>query len=176
MERLVRSALTQLPPEFEFIAPEVAVHRSATVAASAELTGPVIAGPGCRIGHCALLRGGVWAGREVTIGPHTEVKGSLLFARSAAAHRNYVGDSVVGADVNLEAGAVLANHFNERADKSVFVFLEGNAAATGLIKFGAVLGDGCRIGANSVTSPGTLLRAGTIVPRLTLIDQLSGSG
>jgi carbonic anhydrase/acetyltransferase-like protein (isoleucine patch superfamily) len=47
---------------------------------------------------------------------------------------------------------------------------------TGLVKFGAVLGDGCRIGANSVTSPGTLLPPGTIVPRLTLIDQLSAPG
>jgi NDP-sugar pyrophosphorylase family protein len=176
VESLIRSALTRLPPDFELIAPEIAVHRSATVAASAELTGPVIAGAGCQIGPCALLRSGVWAGRDVTIGPHAEIKGSLLFARSAAAHRNYVGDSIVGADVNLEAGVVLANHFNERADKSVFVLLDGNAAPTGLVKFGAVLGDGCRIGANSVTSPGTLLRPGTIVPRLTLIDQLSASG
>ena len=152
------------------------MHRSATVAASAELTGPAIVGPGCRIGPGALLRGGVWAGRDVTVGPHSEIKGSLLFAGSAAAHRNYVGDSIVGADVNLEAGAVLANHFNERADKSIFVLLDGNVEPTGLVKFGAVLGDGCRIGSNSVTSPGTLLPPGTIVPRLTLIDQLSASG
>lgn len=146
------------------------------MAASADLTGPAIVGPGCRIAPGALLRAGVWAARGVTIGPHSEIKGSLLFAGSAAAHRNYVGDSIVGAGVNLEAGAVLANHFNERADKSVLVLLDGNVRPTGLIKFGAVLGDGCRIGANSVTSPGTLLWPGTIVPRLTLIDQLSASG
>ena len=65
---------------------------------------------------------------------------------SLSAHRNYVGDSIVGQDVNLEAGAVLANHFNERADKRIFVRVGGQAAATGLTKFGAVLGDGTRIG------------------------------
>jgi NDP-sugar pyrophosphorylase family protein len=165
-----------LPPEFERAAPDVAVHRTATVAASAELTGPAIVGPGSRIGHGALLRGGVWTGGDVTVGPQSEIKASLLFAGSTAAHRNYVGDSVVGAGVNLEAGAVLANHFNERTDKAIFVLLAGNVVATGLVKFGAVLGDGCRVGANSVTSPGTLLRPGAIVPRLTLIDQLSASG
>ena len=79
----------------------------------------------------------------------------------------------MGQDVNLEAGAVLANHFNEREDKRIFVLIAGNAADTGLVKFGAVLGDGCRIGANAVTSPGTLLPPGTVVPRLALVDQLA---
>ena len=152
------------------------MHRSASIASSAELGGPAIIGPGCRVGSCAILRAGMWADRDVTIGPHTEVKGSLLFAGAAAAHRNYVGDSIIGADVNLEAGVVLANHFNERADKSIVIRHAGNVMPTGLIKFGAVLGDGCRIGANSVTSPGTLLAPGTIVPRLTLVDQSAPPG
>jgi NDP-sugar pyrophosphorylase family protein len=163
---LVGYALSRLDDEFRLIAPQVAVHSSASVAGSAELTGPVILGPGCQVGAGAVLRGGVWAGEAVTIGPHSEIKGSLIFARSAAAHRNYVGDSIIGHDVNLEAGAVLANHFNERADKEISVLVAGNGVRTGLIKFGAIVGDGCRIGANAVTSPGTLLPPGTVVPRL----------
>jgi UDP-N-acetylglucosamine diphosphorylase / glucose-1-phosphate thymidylyltransferase / UDP-N-acetylgalactosamine diphosphorylase / glucosamine-1-phosphate N-acetyltransferase / galactosamine-1-phosphate N-acetyltransferase len=73
------------------------------VAPSAVLTGPVIVSAGCRVGDGALLRGGVWAGEGVTIGPYSEIKGSLLFRRAATAHRNYVGDSIIGSDVNLEA-------------------------------------------------------------------------
>jgi UDP-N-acetylglucosamine diphosphorylase / glucose-1-phosphate thymidylyltransferase / UDP-N-acetylgalactosamine diphosphorylase / glucosamine-1-phosphate N-acetyltransferase / galactosamine-1-phosphate N-acetyltransferase len=152
------------------------VHRSATIAPSAELTGPVILGPQARVGSYAILRGGVWADQDVTIGPHAEVKSSLLFARAAAAHRNYIGDSVVGADVNLEAGVVLANHYNERQDRSISVLINGEAVHTGLEKFGAILGDRCRVGANSVTSPGTLLAPATVVPRLTLVDQLGSPG
>jgi NDP-sugar pyrophosphorylase family protein len=173
VEALVRDALGTLGEDFALIGLEIAAHRTATVASSAELSGPVILGPGCRVGPGAVLRGGVWADRDVTIGPHSEIKASLVFAGSAAAHRNYVGDSIIGQDVNLEAGAVLANHFNERADKSVLVTMDGNVMATGLTKFGALLGDGCRIGANAVTSPGTLLPPGTIVPRLALVDQLA---
>jgi NDP-sugar pyrophosphorylase family protein len=173
VEALVRDALGTLGEDFARIGPEIAAHRTATVASSAELAGPVILGPGCRVGPGTVLRGGVWADQDVTIGPHSEIKASLVFAGSAAAHRNYVGNSIIGQDVNLEAGAVLANHFNERADKSVLVALDGNVLATGLTKFGAILGDGCRIGANAVTSPGTLLPPGTIVPRLALVDQLA---
>lgn len=173
---LVLELLGSLPPWFERISAEVAVHRLATVASSALLTGPVILSAGCRVGHGAVLRGGVWAGEEAIIGPHSEIKGSLLLARAAAAHRNYVGDSIVGAGVNLEAGAVLANHFNERADKQINVRVDGQVVATGLTKFGALIGDGSRIGANAVTSPGTLLPPGSVVPRLGLVDQLGAGG
>lgn len=171
IEDLVRRMLGLLPPEFVRVSGEVAVHSSAVVASSAVLAGPVVLSAGCRIGHGALLRGGVWAGEQVTVGPYSEVKGSLVFARSAAAHRNYVGDSIIGRDVNLEAGVVLANHFNERADKQIWVRIDGQLVATGLAKFGALIGDGSRLGANAVTSPGTLLLPGSVVPRLGLVDQ-----
>lgn len=173
---LVLGLLDLLPPEFERVSGEVAVHRSATVASSALLTGPVILSAGCQVGHGALLRDGVWADEDVVIGPHSEVKGTLLFARSAAAHRNYVGDSIIGRDVNLEAGAVLANHFNERADKQIWVRVDGAVIAAGVTKFGALIGDRSRIGANAVTSPGTLLPPGSVVPRLGLVDQFAADG
>jgi hypothetical protein len=74
---------------------------------------------------------------------------------------------------SLEAGAVLANHFNERADTRIFLRAGGRAVATGLTKFGAVLGDGIQIGANAVTTPGTLLPPYSVIPRLGLVDQLA---
>jgi acetyltransferase-like isoleucine patch superfamily enzyme len=42
---------------------------------------------------------------------------------------------------------------------------------TGVGKFGALVGDGSRIGANAVIAPGALLERGSIVGRLQLIDQ-----
>jgi UDP-N-acetylglucosamine diphosphorylase / glucose-1-phosphate thymidylyltransferase / UDP-N-acetylgalactosamine diphosphorylase / glucosamine-1-phosphate N-acetyltransferase / galactosamine-1-phosphate N-acetyltransferase len=112
------------------------VHRSAHIVESALLAGPVIISAGCRIGPGSLLRAGTWLDEDVTIGPHCEIKASLIFMRSAAAHCNYVGGSIIGQDVNLEAGAVLANHFNGRADERIFVRAGGQAVATGLTKFG----------------------------------------
>ena len=171
LQRLVLEALDMLPPEFHHRSGQVAVHRLAVVDESASMTGPLIISANCHVGAGAVVRAGTWLDEDVTVGPHSEVKSSLIFARSAAAHRNYVGDSVIGQDVNLEAGVVLANHFNERVDKRIFVRIDGHTVDTGLTKFGAVLGDGARLGANAVTSPGTLLLPRTIVPRLALVDQ-----
>jgi NDP-sugar pyrophosphorylase family protein len=175
LPRLILEALDGLPPEFHRRSAQVAVHRLAVVDESASITGPLIISANCHVGAGAVLRAGTWLDEDVTVGPHSEVKSSLIYARSAAAHRNYVGDSLIGQDVNLEAGVVLANHFNERVDKRIFVRIKGQVVDTGLAKFGAVLGDGVRIGANAVTSPGTLLLPRTVIPRLALVDQEAGA-
>jgi bifunctional N-acetylglucosamine-1-phosphate-uridyltransferase/glucosamine-1-phosphate-acetyltransferase GlmU-like protein len=90
---------------------------------------------------------------------------------SAIAHFNFVGDSIIGHDVNVEAGAILCNHYNEREDDTVFVVVDDKRICTGLHKFGSLVGDCCRIGANSVLSPGTLLKPRTVVRRLELVEQ-----
>lgn len=137
------------------------IHPDAVIETGAVVKPPVAIGPGSFVAAHAYLRGGVALAAGVTIGPGVEVKSSLIGPGSTLAHFNFIGDSVVGAGVNLEAGAVVANHWNERA--------EGNRS-----KFGALIGDNCRIGANAVLSPGTVLPAGTIVPRLALVDQGDG--
>jgi len=95
----------------------------------------------------------------------------VLLEHSAVAHFNFVGDSLIGHDVNIEAGAILANHYNEREDDIVYVRINGQRISTGMHKLGAVVGDGCRIGANAVLSPGTLLPPRSIVKKLELIEQ-----
>ena len=94
--------------------------------------------------------------------PGAELKSSFVFADSTLAHFNFVGDSILGSDVNLEAGAVVCNHRNEHGAAGL--------PATAR-KFGALVGDGSRIGANAVLAPGTLLRPNSIVGRLELVDQ-----
>ncbi|MGC8011116.1 hypothetical protein ACP3WR_24625, partial [Salmonella enterica] len=78
--------------------------------------------------------------------------------------------TIVGRDVNLEAGSIVCNHRNERDDKTVRVRIDGKLVSTGVNKFGAVLGDGCRVGANAVIAPGALLAPGTIIARTGLRD------
>lgn len=166
------SALAQLDSDYQ-IAGEVAIHRTARVETGAILKGPLVIGAGCFIASHAYLRGGVFLASEVTIGPGCEVKASFIGPGSALAHFNFVGDSIVGSGVNLEAGAVIANHWNEREDKSISVVVDGSLVATHTEKFGALVGDGARIGANAVLSPGTLLSPGAIVARLSLVDQVA---
>jgi bifunctional N-acetylglucosamine-1-phosphate-uridyltransferase/glucosamine-1-phosphate-acetyltransferase GlmU-like protein len=91
---------------------------------------------------------------------------------TSVAHFNFIGDSIVGHQVNFEAGSITANHYNERPVKRIFVNYKNNIIDTGIDKFGALVGDGCKIGANAVLSPGTLLLPNSIVKRLALIEQL----
>lgn len=149
------------------------IHRTATVHPTAVLQDTVIINAGVSIGPHAMLRNGVWVGEDTHIGGSSEIKQSIIGPHSAVAHLNYVGNSIIGDNVNIEAGAVLANHHNDRDDKSIWVLIDGEKIKTGVGKFGALVGDRVKIGANAVTSPGTILKPGTIVNRLELVQQIS---
>jgi bifunctional N-acetylglucosamine-1-phosphate-uridyltransferase/glucosamine-1-phosphate-acetyltransferase GlmU-like protein len=166
----LRALIATLPSDAYRIEHDVAVHRSATVEGGAVLKGPLVIGPRCFVAAGAYLRGGAWLDADCIVGPGAELKTSLMFAASKLAHFNFVGDSILGSGVNLEAGAIVCNYRNERADKQIFVALAGALVATGVSKFGALLGDGCRLGANAVVAPGAILRAGTVIARAQLFD------
>ena len=129
-------------------------------------------GKNVSIGANAYIRGAVLLDENVHIGAGCEIKQSVIFSGTAVAHFNYIGNSIIGSDVNFEAGSVAANHFNEREDKIISVMYEGMKVITGIKKFGALVGDGSRIGANAVLSPGTILLKKFIVKRLELIEQV----
>ncbi|WP_462255485.1 DapH/DapD/GlmU-related protein [Ferruginibacter sp.] len=150
----------------------IAVHKTAVIEAGAILKSPAIIGTNCFIGANAYLRGGIFLADGVTIGTGCEIKSSIIFNESAIAHFNFIGNSIIGSNVNFEAGAVTANHYNERADKQIEVLYNGTIIKTNTNKFGALAGDNCKIGANAVLSPGTLLTKNTIVKRLELVEQV----
>ncbi len=149
----------------------VAIHKTAVVEEHVITKGPIIISANCFVGAHAYLRGGVYLAEHVSIGPGCEVKSSFMMSHTALAHFNFVGDSILGSHVNMEAGSIIANHFNERDDKTIFVMIEGKRSAIDVTKFGAVVGDHTRIGANAVLSPGTILQSKSIVKRLELIEQ-----
>lgn len=171
---LIERSVERLPSSYVRRTPGIAVHPSATVEPGAVLKAPCIVGENCFVASYAYLRGGVWLDRNVILGPSVEVKSSLIGEGSKAAHFNFVGDSVIGRDVNIEAGAIVANYRNERADKQIVCFDGEQLIRTGREKFGSLIGNGCRIGANAVLAPGTILKPATVVPRLALVDQIAG--
>lgn len=167
---LIGDALPQLGGDYRRDG-DVAVHATATVEPGAIVKGPAIVGPDCFIAAGAYLRGGVWLAERCIIGPGAELKTSLVFAGTKLAHFNFVGDSILGAGVNLEAGSIIANYRNERDGAPIRIMIADKAVDTGVTKFGALVGDGTRIGANAVIAPGAILPARSIVARLALVDQ-----
>ena len=152
----------------------VLIHNEATIEPGAIIKPPAIISASCFVASTAYLRGGVFLDRGVTIGPACEVKSAIVFDSSRLAHLCFVGDSVIGSDVNVEAGVVVANHFNERPEQKVTARVDGQSVRTGVVKFGALIGDHSRIGANAVLSPGTILAPHTVVARLELVEQGGG--
>lgn len=155
------------------ISKNIAIHSSAIVEQGAVIKAPAIIGKECFIAAHAYLRGGVYIAPHVKIGTGCEIKSSIICSNSNVAHFNFVGDSIIGSYVNIEAGAITANHYNERKDKNIWVMDNGNLIDTGVEKFGALIGDYSKIGANAVLSPGTILSGNSIVKRLELIDQVT---
>jgi len=149
----------------------VAIHRTSNVETGAVIKGPAIIGPDCFIAAGAYVCGGCWLEANCILGPGAELKSSFVFRGSKLAHFNFVGDCILGSGVNLEAGSIIANYRNEWASPAISFFHEGKRLYADVDKFGALIGDRTRIGANAVIAPGAILAPATIVKRSSLIDQ-----
>lgn len=145
----------------------IAVGPGCRIEPGAVLRGPLILGAGCEVRTGAYLRGGVILGDRCVVGAHTEVKRSVLLDGAHAPHQNYVGDSILGRGVNLGAGTILSNVKN--IGREVTFHHGDDLVHTGLRKLGAILGDGCRTGCNTVLNPGVLMGPGCVTyPNTTL--------
>jgi UDP-N-acetylglucosamine diphosphorylase / glucose-1-phosphate thymidylyltransferase / UDP-N-acetylgalactosamine diphosphorylase / glucosamine-1-phosphate N-acetyltransferase / galactosamine-1-phosphate N-acetyltransferase len=170
---IVERLLSELRDGYD-VTGSVAIHHTSTVESGAIIKGPVIIGPDCFIAAGAYVRGGCWLEANCILGPGAELKSSFVFKGSKLAHFNFVGDSLLGCGVNLEAGSIIANYRNEWGGRAISFFHNGKQFETGAEKFGALVGDHTRIGANAVIAPGAILAPATIVQRLSLIDQGAG--
>jgi UDP-N-acetylglucosamine diphosphorylase / glucose-1-phosphate thymidylyltransferase / UDP-N-acetylgalactosamine diphosphorylase / glucosamine-1-phosphate N-acetyltransferase / galactosamine-1-phosphate N-acetyltransferase len=145
----------------------ITIGEGTVIEEGAYIKGPAIIGKHCEIRNGAYIRENVVIGDRCVIGHTTEIKHSVLFNRVKAAHFAFIGDSIVGSEVNLGAGVICANL---RLDRSpVVVRAHDQTSATHLKKFGAILGDNCQIGCKVVCNPGTIVGKGAICyPNTTL--------
>ena len=133
VERILVEKIKTLSSEYS-VNNGIAIHKTARIEEHVTLKGPMIISEGCFIGAHAYLRGGVFLGDQSVIGPGCEVKSSMILQQSALAHFNFVGDSLLGSNVNLEAGSIIANHFNERYDKTIYALINGKKTNLGRYK------------------------------------------
>ncbi len=138
----------------------VYVGEGTIIKSGSYIEGPVIIGKNCTIGPQAFLRGTTIVGNNSKVGLCSEIKNSILGEHCAAAHHAYVGDSVVGDNVNFGKGSTLANwRHDEGIISSVY---KEKLVSSGRTKFGAVIGDNCKIGCHTVINPGRKLWPNTM--------------
>lgn len=142
---------------------EIWVAKSAKVAPTAYLNGPLIIDEDAEIRHCAFIRGSAIVGKGSVVGNSTELKNVIIFNSVQVPHYNYVGDSILGHKSHMGAGSITSN---VKSDKTLVVVKDNNEEIkTGLKKFGAMLGDHVEVGCNSVLNPGTVIgRCSNIYP------------
>ncbi len=131
---------------------------------TAIIKGPAIIGDQSEIRQGAFLRTNVIAGNHCVLGHTTEIKNTIIMNHTEAGHFNYLGDSIIGSYVNMGAGSKIANlKFRKSEDKIKVNFpdlkikWEDKITPPGMAKLGAVIGDHCELGCNSVLAPGTFL-------------------
>lgn len=143
---------------FEERGENIWVAKSATVAPTACLNGPLIIDERAEIRHCAYIRGSAIIGKESVVGNSTEIKNDIIFNHVQVPHYNYVGDSILGYKSHMGAGSITSN---VKSDKTLVVVKDSydtkEEIETGLKKFGAMLGDYVEVGCNSVLNPGTVI-------------------
>lgn len=153
--------------KFDKIGDDIWVAKTAEVAPTAYLHGPLIICGNAEIRHCAFIRGTAIIGENCVVGNSTELKGSILFNNVQVPHYNYIGDSVLGYMAHTGAGTITSNL---KSDKSmVTVSVEGDKLETNRKKFGAIIGDCTEVGCNSVLNPGTVLGRNSVVYPLSMV-------
>ena len=141
--------------EYEQRGENIWIHKTATVFDSAYINGPCIIGKNSEVRQCAFIRGNALVGENCVVGNSTELKNVILFNVVQVPHYNYVGDSILDFHSHMGAGSITSN---VKSDKTLVVVKEKEEQiATGLKKFGAMLGDYVEVGCNSVLNPGTVI-------------------
>jgi len=121
-------------------------------------------GANCIIGPFARLRPAAELADEVHIGNFVEVKASRIGRGSKANHLAYVGDSVVGRNVNVGAGTITCNYDGANKHKTiieddVFIGSDTQLVAPVTVRRGATIGAGSTITKEAPADQLTISRA-----------------
>jgi UDP-N-acetylglucosamine diphosphorylase / glucose-1-phosphate thymidylyltransferase / UDP-N-acetylgalactosamine diphosphorylase / glucosamine-1-phosphate N-acetyltransferase / galactosamine-1-phosphate N-acetyltransferase len=147
---------------------EPKIDRSAKIAKTAILDGNVVIGPNVKVFDYAVIKGPAYIGEGSIVATNALVRESMIgrncvvgFATEVTrsylnydiwCHSNYIGDSIVDYNVSFGAGTVLGNlRFDETIVK---INIKGKRIETGVNKFGAIIGNGSRLGINASANPG----------------------
>lgn len=126
---------------------DATISSNATIRPFCHIEGASV-GDGSIIGPYARLRPGTTLESDVHIGNFVEIKNSHVFSQSKANHLAYVGDSTVGARVNIGAGAITCNYDGANKHKTVIhddVFIGTNCELVAPV----TVGEGATVGAGT---------------------------
>ena len=105
-------------------------------------------GDKAQVGPYARLRPGSRLGQDARVGNFVEVKNTIMGVGSKASHLSYLGDALIGEQVNIGAGTITCNYDGVNKHQTVIkdgVFVGSNSSLVAPV----VIGEGATIGAGS---------------------------
>jgi len=137
----------------------VIIEEGVTISEGTKIVGPTFIGKGTIVGNNNIVRKS-HIGTNCVTGFNTDITRSYV-GNNCWFHTNYVGDSIVGNNVSIGSGTVLANL---RLDESIITSkVKEELIHTGRTKLGAMIGDNVRIGVNASIMPGVKIGEGSFV-------------
>jgi bifunctional UDP-N-acetylglucosamine pyrophosphorylase/glucosamine-1-phosphate N-acetyltransferase len=151
-QELMEHGVTIVDPENTWIDARAKIGQDTVIEPFVYIHGEVKIGRDCRIGPFAFLRHGTVIGDDVVLGVFTELKNASLADGVRARHHSYLGDAVIGRNVNVGAGSITANFDGESVNQTM-------------------VGDDCYIGSGAVLIAPLVLPAGANVGAGTVVSQ-----
>ena len=136
----------------------VNIEEGAVIKAGAVLEGPCSIGKGSYVGNNSLIRSYTSLGNNCSIGYGVELKNCVVLDNSGIGRLSFVGDSVIGENVDIGAGCMTVNR--NLGWEKVQIKNGKTILPSGLKKLGAFIGDNVIVGAGNTIQPGTVISPG----------------
>ncbi|MHA1799785.1 MAG: bifunctional sugar-1-phosphate nucleotidylyltransferase/acetyltransferase [Candidatus Helarchaeota archaeon] len=153
------------------------ISNNVKIRSGAQVKGPCFIGENVFIGNNSLIRTYTTLGKNVVIGFGVEIRNSIIFEGTAIGRLSFIGDSVIGKNVEFRAGISTSNlPFDRRLNEiksigNVKMSLDGQEVVIPVEKFGTIIGDNVLISNNVSINAGKTIGENSIIMPNTLIDQ-----
>jgi len=157
LKDFMRAGVTIVDPATTYIDADVKIGKDTCIRPFTIIEKDVRVGDRCVIGPFARLRPGVRLGNGVEIGNFTEVSRTKIGNKTLMKHFSFLGDALVGSNVNIGAGTITANFDGVRKSQTKI----GDGAFIGS---DSILIAPVKIGKKAVVGAGSVVTKGKVVP------------
>lgn len=133
----------------------VYIAKDSLVMEGTMIRGPFALGENSVVKMGSKIYGGTAIGPKCTIGG--ELKNVIFIGNSNKGHEGYLGDSIIGEWCNFGADTNCSNVKNTFSNVQIWNYEVNAFEDSGLMKFGAVVGDYTKTGINTMLNTGTIV-------------------
>lgn len=162
LEYLMAEGVTIMDPASTFIDPSAKIQKDSVIMPFTIIGSNVVMGKRCVIGPFTHIRAKTKLADDVHVGAFVEVNRTCMGPRSKAKHQSYLGDTIIGQDVNIGAGTITANYDGKAKHQTI---IENNSfVGSGTILVAPVkVGKGAMTGAGAVVTKNRNVKNGAVV-------------